>query len=86
MCYNPIVNIFSRRLNGGQKMAKQKNIPKRSEVEKQYTWALEDIFATDELWEKALDECRTFPEKIEAFRGRLAESADMLSSYLTFCD
>ena len=67
-------------------MAKQKNIPKRSEVEKQYTWALEDIFATDELWEKALDECRTFPEKIEAFRGRLAESADMLYSYLTFCD
>lgn len=63
LCYNPIVNIFSRRLNGGQKMAKQKNIPKRSEVEKQYTWALEDIFATDELWEKALDECRTFPEK-----------------------
>ena len=55
-------------------MAKQKNIPKRSEVEKQYTWALEDIFATDELWEKALDECRTFPEKIEAFRGRLAET------------
>ena len=61
-------------------MAKQKNIPKRSEVEKQYTWALEDIFATDELWEKALDECRTFPEKIEAFRGRLAESADMLTA------
>ena len=57
-------------------MAKQKNIPKRSEVEKQYTWALEDIFATDELWEKALDECRTFPEKIEAFRARGAEIED----------
>lgn len=26
------------------------------------------------------------PRKIEAFRGRLAESADMLYSYLTFCD
>ena len=35
-------------------MAKQKKIPKRSEVEKQYTWAIEDIFATDALWEEAL--------------------------------
>ena len=36
-------------------MAAQKKIPKRSEVDKQYTWATEDLFATDELWEKALE-------------------------------
>lgn len=67
-------------------MAKQKTIPKRSEVEQQYTWALEDIFASDELWEKALDECREYPAKIQAFCGHLADSADMLYNYLTFND
>lgn len=67
-------------------MAKQKSIPKRNEVEKQYTWALEDIFATDELWEDALNECRTYPEKIAAFCGHLGGSAETLYSYLQFCD
>ena len=39
-------------------MAAQKKIPKRSEVDKQYTWATEDLFATDELWEKALEDAK----------------------------
>lgn len=41
-------------------MAAQKKIPKRSEVDKQYTWATEDLFATDELWEKALEDAKKY--------------------------
>lgn len=67
-------------------MTKQKRIPKRSEVEKKYTWALEDIFASDELWEEALNDCRKYPERLTSFRGRLGESAETLYNYLTLCD
>ncbi len=67
-------------------MAKTTRIPKRSEVKKEYTWALEDIFASDELWNEALEELRTVPEKISAFKGHLADSADKLFEYLQYYD
>lgn len=67
-------------------MTKQQSIPKRSEVEKQYTWALEDLFASDELWEKALDECREFPATIAEFQGHLADDAETFYKYLKTCD
>ncbi len=67
-------------------MAKQKHIPKRSEVEKQYTWATEDLYATDALWEEELEKAKVYPEKLSAFRGRLAESPGSLYDYLQLCD
>ena len=67
-------------------MAKQKQIPKRSEVEKKYTWATEDLFATDELWEQALEAAKVYPEKLAAYRGRLAKDAEALLEYLKLED
>ncbi|MBR5949207.1 MAG: oligoendopeptidase F [Clostridia bacterium] len=67
-------------------MAKQKIVPKRSEVEKQYTWATEDIFASDELFFEAFEEVRTLPERIASYRGRLSESAETLYEYLLLSD
>lgn len=67
-------------------MAKTTKIPKRSEVKKEYTWALEDIFATDELWNEALEELRTVPEKLVSYVGHLSDSAEKLDDYLQFAD
>ena len=67
-------------------MAKQKHIPKRSEVEKQYTWATEDLFATDSLWEEALETAKAIPGKIASFKGKLGESAESLYAYLQYAD
>ena len=64
----------------------QKKIPKRSEVEKQYTWATEDLFATDALWEEALEAAKVYPERFAAFRGRLSESAEVLYDYMQLSD
>ena len=33
----------------------EKRIPKREELDKNYCWAIEDIFESDEAWEKAPD-------------------------------
>ena len=67
-------------------MANKNRIPKRSEVNKEYTWALEDIFATDELWNEALEELKGVPEKLAGYVGRLGESAENLYEYFRFCD
>lgn len=36
-------------------MAKQKNLPKRNEVDQQYKWAIEDLYPSDEDWQKEYD-------------------------------
>ena len=64
----------------------EERIPKRSEVARENTWAIEDIFATDEAWETALEDLKKFPERIASYKGRLAESADTLLGYLKMCD
>ncbi len=58
-----------------------KRIPKRSEVKKEYTWALEDLFASDELWAQGLAEAEKFIEKLSSFKGRLGTDAAVLLDY-----
>lgn len=59
-----------------------KELKKRSEVEKKYTWATEDLYAADELWEKELEELKKVPAELETYRGHLGESADTLYRFL----
>lgn len=67
-------------------MAQQKKIPKRSEVDKKYTWATEDLFATDELWAQALEEARELIPAASKFKGTLGQSAEQLYNFLTTRD
>ena len=62
-------------------MAETKKIPERSELAQQDKWAIEDIYATDELWEAGLEKARGYIPKIAAFAGHLGESAQMLLAY-----
>lgn len=53
---------------------------KRQEVKEQYKWKIEDIYATDELWEKdfaAAEKLLDFSE----YAGKLS-NADTLLKYL----
>ena len=62
-------------------MAETKKIPERAELAQQDKWAIEDIYATDELWEADLEKARGYIPKIAAFAGHLGESAQMLLAY-----
>ena len=64
----------------------EERIPKRSEVPEEYTWRLEDIYPTDEDWEKDLEKLKAMPERILAYKGKLGESAEKLLDYLKLCD
>ena len=62
-------------MKGDLQMSKSKSLPKRNEVEKQFTWAIEDLYATDELWEKEYNKLKELLPKAESYRGTLSESA-----------
>ncbi|MGM9677221.1 MAG: oligoendopeptidase F [Butyricicoccus sp.] len=64
----------------------EKKISVRSEADPKYTWALEDVYASDALWNKDLEKARTFPQQLAAYKGRLAESAATLLEFLKLGD
>lgn len=64
----------------------EKTIKLRSEVQKQDTWATEDIFATDALWQEEFEAVSAMVPQYESFKGKLAESADELVKCLVFDD
>ncbi|MED4587227.1 oligoendopeptidase F [Priestia flexa] len=55
-----------------------KKLPNRSEIKVEDTWRLEDIFETDEAWEKEFQAVKALVPEMEQYRGKLGESADML--------
>lgn len=63
-----------------------KELPKRNEIPEERTWKLEDIFATDEAWEKEFDDIKQVYPQIKEYQGKLSESAEKLLSMLKFQD
>lgn len=61
-------------------------IPKRSEVPEEFKWALEDIYPTDEAWEKDLEKLKAIPEKVASYKGKLGESAEALYEFMQLSD
>ncbi|HEY4601923.1 MAG TPA: oligoendopeptidase F [Cerasibacillus sp.] len=59
-------------------MSQAKTLQKRSDVPKERTWHLEDIFATDELWEEELEKLQTDLPKMKELQGTLHESAEQV--------
>lgn len=41
-------------------MSEEKRTPNRSEVEERFKWAINDIYANDELWAKDLEKLKGF--------------------------
>ena len=63
-------------------MSERNSLPKRSEVEKQFTWAIEDLYASDEMWEKEYNELKDMLPEVSKYRGRLSESAQTLLDFM----
>lgn len=59
---------------------------KRGEVPKEYTWAIEDLYASDEDWKGDLEKIKGMLPQIEAFQGNLGKSADSLLNFLKLQD
>ena len=60
----------------------ENKLPKRSEVDVELTWKLEDIFASESEWEKALSEAKSLADELAGYAGKAAESAETLYKVL----
>ena len=63
-------------------MEEIKKIPQRSELAEKDTWAISDIYPTDEAWEQDLENFKALTQKQAAFAGRISASAKELLYYL----
>lgn len=53
-------------------------LPTRDMIEERYKWKLEDVFASDELWEQEFTRARNLLPEYAQYKGRLGESGDNL--------
>ncbi|QOR65022.1 oligoendopeptidase F [Cytobacillus suaedae] len=51
-------------------------LPKRNEIPEEYTWRLEDMFATDQEWEKQFTLVKDALPFVAKFKGTLKDSAE----------
>ncbi len=58
----------------------------REEIPAEYKWRLEDMFASDELWEEEAEKVFELAKGVESYRGRLSESAAVLLEVLKKTD
>ncbi len=64
--------------NTTQETQKSQRYQETKDVPEQYRWALQDIYISEDLWEKDFQSISEYLEKIKNYRGRVIESADNL--------
>lgn len=67
-------------------MGERKSLPKRNEVDRKNTWAIEDLYATDELWQEEYDKIKAMLPEVSEYKGRLSKSGDILYGFLQLSD
>ncbi|MBO4248699.1 oligoendopeptidase F [Halomicrobium sp. IBSBa] len=58
------------------------SVPDRSEIETQYKWDLESLYATDEDWETAYERAEALVADLAAYEGRATDDAETLCATL----
>jgi len=62
------------------------SVPDRSEVDEEYTWDLESIYATDDDWEAAYEAVAERVADLEAYEGQVTDDAETLLEVLELRD
>ncbi|MRX73622.1 oligoendopeptidase F [Bacillus lacus] len=66
--------------------AAAKKLPERNDISVEDTWKLEDIFSSDETWEKEFQEVKNALPKLSDYQGKLGSSAEVLYEALSYQD
>ena len=61
-------------------------LKKRSEVPAEYKWKLEDMFETDEQWEKEVEQTLLLIDEVSQFKGHLADNEIKFLKFLELED
>ena len=54
----------------------------REQVKEQYTWNMEDMYATNEDWEKDYESSFQEMNELESYKGKLSSSEQVLAEFL----
>ncbi len=63
-------------------MAETQKILERSEIAAQDRWAIEDLYASDELWMQDLEKLKALSAEVAVFAGKLGKDAGTLLAYM----
>ncbi|HLU21130.1 MAG TPA: oligoendopeptidase F [Bacillaceae bacterium] len=61
-----------------------KTLPARSEIPEELTWRLEDIFESDDAWEKEYEDIKGLLKEAGNYKGKLSDSSETLYEALQF--
>ncbi len=61
-------------------------IPSRAGADPRFTWNLADLYPNDTSWKEAYAAAKDSPKRLAAYKGRLADGADTLLSFLQLSD
>ena len=61
----------------------QERIRKRNEIPVEDTWAIEDLYPSDEAWEQELSTLEQAKQELAAYDGHLADSGENLCGFLS---
>ena len=67
-------------------LAQVKEVPTRDQIDAKYKWKLEDLFPSDDAWEKAFEEFKVEIPKFKPFEGKLGSSSETLTECLILND
>ncbi|WP_121820553.1 oligoendopeptidase F [Halostella salina] len=62
------------------------SVPERSEIDTEYKWDLESVYATDEEWEEAYEAVAERVDDLSAYEGRVTEDGETLLEVLELRD
>ena len=57
------------------------SVPERSEIDEEYKWDLESIYATDEDWEQAYEDVEARIDELTSYEGRVVEDGTTLLEF-----
>ena len=64
----------------------ENKIPLRSDVAVENTWALDDLYATEDDWKADMVRLKSMMQQIAGYQGKLGESSASLLAYLKLQD
>jgi len=73
-------------VKGDMSMSNKKKLIKRSEQDINNTWAIEDLYISNDIWKKEYDQINDMLPKAIEYQGRLDKSADLLYDFLQLSD
>lgn len=63
-----------------------KELKKRSEVKKEFTWAIEDLYQSDQDWQVDFSKVKKYKNRLLSFQGKLGSSSSVLLEFYELYD